>query len=463
MKRFWLVLLSLGLVLAFSASAMAVDVKFSGSFYAAGMYLDKTSLGKTDIPYGADASYKADVSTAFYYQRLRLKTEFIVSPGLKLVTRFDAMERAWGAARATANRGSSLASGDIASSGTSTENENIAFDLAYISYTSPIGMFNVGYQDDGAWGTQFGDSTAPLGKISWYGQFGPVTTIAYLGKFKDGSYTALNSATATATDRDIDMYVLAALYNFKGGSAGLLGKYIRSAATRGYNFTQNVYALVPYAIAQIGPVKVQAELTYAFGDYMKTESGVGNSTLSNWDAWVDATADFGMFYVGGSLAYISGDDPTTTDKKEGGVLTGGIDWNPCLIMFNFDRYYWAGKMTGYSGTQNPNANDNPFLATNDGGMTNAWFGSGRVGVRPIAPLDIMASLSYAQADQKPIGVLNNAYGWEIDVTGTYKLTNNLSYMLGVGYLFTGDYYKGTDAGASVNNDYILINKLTLTF
>ena len=44
MKRFWLVLLSLGLVLAFSASAMAVDVKFSGSFYAAGMYLDKTYI-----------------------------------------------------------------------------------------------------------------------------------------------------------------------------------------------------------------------------------------------------------------------------------------------------------------------------------------------------------------------------------------------------------------------------------
>lgn len=35
MKRFWLVLLSLGLVMAFSASAFAVDVKFSGSYFAA--------------------------------------------------------------------------------------------------------------------------------------------------------------------------------------------------------------------------------------------------------------------------------------------------------------------------------------------------------------------------------------------------------------------------------------------
>ena len=44
MKRFWLVLLSLGLIAAFSTTVFAVDVKFSGEYYAAGMYLDRTSL-----------------------------------------------------------------------------------------------------------------------------------------------------------------------------------------------------------------------------------------------------------------------------------------------------------------------------------------------------------------------------------------------------------------------------------
>ena len=44
MKRFWLILLSLGLMMAFSASAFAVDVKVSGEFYVAGMYLNKTNL-----------------------------------------------------------------------------------------------------------------------------------------------------------------------------------------------------------------------------------------------------------------------------------------------------------------------------------------------------------------------------------------------------------------------------------
>jgi hypothetical protein len=43
MKRFWLGLLSQGLVIAFSASALAVDVKFNGEMHVAVMYLDKTS------------------------------------------------------------------------------------------------------------------------------------------------------------------------------------------------------------------------------------------------------------------------------------------------------------------------------------------------------------------------------------------------------------------------------------
>jgi hypothetical protein len=76
----------------------------------------------------------------------------------------------------------------------------------------------------------------------------------------------------------------------------------------------------------------------------------------------------------------------------------------------------------------------------------------------------MLSVSYATADKKPAGFTNSTYGTEVDLTGTYKITNNLSYMLGVGYLFTGDYFKGKDTGSNkVVDDYILMNKLTLTF
>jgi hypothetical protein len=120
-------------------------------------------------------------------------------------------------------------------------------------------------------------------------------------------------------------------------------------------------------------------------------------------------------------------------------------------LFNNDLTYWAGGASGY----NSSALGGP--------MYNAWFGQGRVGVKPIPQLDAMLSVSYATADKKPKDFVGGTYGWEIDVTGTYKITNNLSYMLGVGYLFTGDYYKGTGVNNKVTDDYMLINKLTLSF
>lgn len=464
MKRFWLVLLSLGLIVAFSTSAMAVDVKFSGEYYAAGMYLDKTTLNKSDV-----AGQNKNLSTAFYYQRMRLNTTFIVHPGLFLITRADIMERAWGAARTAPGVAS-----DLLSAGTAAENENIAFDLAYLQYISPIGIIRVGYQDDGAWGTVFADSTSPVAKAQWIGVFGPVQAIAYLGKFKENNTTFKNPAP-TAADTDIDLYCAAINYVGKQVQAGLLFKHYRSANLKQTGvppfvqpFMQAMTVGVPYVKAKFGPVALQAEVLYGWGDYFKGEQAglIPDSRLDNWAGWIDATADFGMFYAGGSVAYVAGDDPGTADKKEGGFITGGADWNPCLILFNFDRYKWAGSMLGYNATRNPNANDNPFLATSDAGMTNAWFFSLRAGVRPVEKLDIMVTGAYANADKKPAGVINNAYGYEVDVTATYKITNNLSYMIGGGYLFTGDYFKGANTnptGTELQNNYLLINKLTLTF
>lgn len=122
MKKLLITSLVLGLLTITGTAALTADLKFSGEFSAAGVYWDKTSLTKDSSP-----------STAFYYQRLRVRTDFAVSPGLTLVTRFDALERAWGTTRSGA--GTTLA---VDSAGTAAENENIAFDWAYIDYQTPL-------------------------------------------------------------------------------------------------------------------------------------------------------------------------------------------------------------------------------------------------------------------------------------------------------------------------------------
>jgi hypothetical protein len=519
-------MLSLGLVLAFSAQAFAVDVQFSGSFYVAGMYQDKVSAGKNDVtvfsPYGQPSApyyinlqrqvsltplpgyylnslvglpdgqittYKNN-STAFYYQRLRVQTDFIVSPGLKLVTRFDALERIWGGARGEAY-GTTYSNGvndwgglnDGQSAATRTESQNIAFDIAYVSYTSPIGLFTVGYKPGNGWGTVFGNGaingpTSP--GIGYVVPVGPVYIAAGISKGNDASSSAVNPNTVS--DADNDTYSLAAIWVVnKDISMGLSGAYQRTSMARAaleqdpyilpVQFFADAYFVSPYIKAKFGPIFVEGEVNYLWGvvnwegnrplpSYLREGH---KSDIRNISAYLNAGADFGMVYGGGTVAYVSGDDPKNDKDVEGAFLDGGLDYNPCLIMFNSERSYWAGRIPGYGYTNSGMILGSSGPKPMGGPMNNALFGQGKIGVRPIPALDINASLAYATVSVKPTGALNADYGWEADLTSTYKITNNLSYMLGVGYWFVGNYYKGTSNANEVSNNYILINKLTLTF
>jgi hypothetical protein len=483
MKRFWLILLSLGLVMAFSVSAFAVDVKVSGEYFVGGLYVDRVDLLKEN----SYDSNQPNLSTAFFYQRLRVGTDFIVSPCLKLVTSFDAMERIWGGARSNTWQVNQADETNF-SAGTRAESENIVFNQIYLEYTSPIGLFKVGYLPDYVFGTDFADQGNMLydGQIQYFIQSGPFTGFAGYSKRVDNSWSSVsynswnfvNNLNATRTDRDYDSYRVAGIYNFKGnnvkGEAGLLFLWDRDATNRGsYSgpYLTNVYALDPFVKAKIGPVALQAEALYYFGDARKWEGTIygspfdnttvgGNITINALSVYVDANVNLGPAYVGGTFAYLSGDKPDpnningTGSTLEGGINTGGANFNPCLILFNTETMgYWAGPV----GTDAAGALDTQ--------MNNAWFFQGRVGVKPTPQWDVMLSLAYATADQKPTG-FNGTYGTEVDLTATYKITNNLSYMLGGGYLFTGDYFKGAPPEGSNNqvcDDFILINKLTLSF
>ena len=469
-------MLSLGLVMAFGASAFAVDVKVSAEFYVAGMYLNKISLddnNKVNVGTSASPTYVlANPSTAFFYQRLRVGTDFIVSPGLKLITRFDALERIWGGPRSAPLVGgtdSNLNINDfLQSAGSRAENENIAFDYAYIDYQTPVGEFKVGYMEYGATGTVFGDTTYPAGRIRYYSNLigGAVNINADISKIKDFSNSAVYSTTVT--DSDDNVYGLEGIYNWQDGRAGMKICYYRFADHRppSNNYSKDYFVFDPYAFAQIGPVALQAEFLYATGKYKDYDNpSLGNSVRIDQTAgFIDATATFAPVYAGGTIAFVSGDDPNTNDVMEGGNLNGGTNWNPCLIMFNYyDLTNWVGLIGGYD-TSVVNKTlpvyGNGYIS---GPLYNAWFGQGRFGVKPIPDLDVMLSASYAQADKKPLGFTGRTYGTEVDLTGTYKITNNLSYMLGFGYLFTGDYFKGKNGNNKVDDDYILMNKLTLSF
>ena len=450
MKKFLVVLFALGLIAAFSQPAAAVDVKFSGSYFVQGFYDDNHSLGDED----------ESSSSAFYAQRLRLKTIFQVTEGLRLTTRCDIMEKVWGADR-YGLAGESFGYGPETDEATfkKDDEENIDFDRVYVSFDVPIGTFHVGYMWADGWGTVFGNNYVTKAGIKFVNTTGPWTTILHAKKYSEGDIGD------DETDNDADEYDAAVVYTWGAGNAGLLYRYINDNRSENSDFEDRwvmtpardydirAHVLSPYVKATIGPVYVEAQLYYMFGDdALEYESGVaGNDEDADaLSAYIMANVDLGQFYVGGQFAYVQGDEPGDGDYEAG---YSGNCWDPCLIFGSF----WLNKWQGASGT------DNGADYGVGGSVENALLYQIFAGVKPIEKLNVRVSATYIEPDEEVNGN-DDEYGTEFDITATYKIYDNLSYMVGFGYLCAGDYFEGPDAARGDTDDnYLVVNKLTLTF
>ena len=175
-----------------------------------------------------------------------------------------------------------------------------------------------------------------------------------------------------------------------------------------------------------------------------------------------------------------GDDPETLDKKEGGfrqVLDLDRSFNPCLILFNEDYMEWMSP-TGNLGAAQQGTMLGAIKPGGNGAVStyvqNVWFYQLYGDYKVTPKLNFGASYTYAYAYTKPTDnglstayggktFLSGNYGSEADVTMKYKIYDNLEYMIGAAYFWTGDYFKGTDPNAKLSNTYLLTHKLTLTF
>lgn len=506
MKKFWVILLSLGLIMAFAMPAAAVDVRFSGSFYVMGDYVDNPSaLDKGEAAGAASwANNSRRGPDSWYGTRLRMTTEFQVVEGLKLVTRFDALnkrdgDQAWAGFGDSQSRPQTPAGTGAANA---KARENIEFERAYIDFNVPFGKFQVGYMEFSMWGTPFLNTPRTAPGIRYFFAQGPLQVVAAIEKRAE--YTGLNANNiGIANDSDSDVYDLGMVFKFAPGQAGLMWQYARSAQNKwqqGNGYLTQLNAFLPYAQLTFGPFYIEAEGVYGVGTLRSFEtttrvatptgsaafdgSNAKDVSLSAWGAYVNGKFDFKPFYVGAQGVYLGGDDNDSADKVTGslaGMLTANYGFNRSLILWNSDYGDNLGTMQGNIPTSGgKNLRTGGSYGVNQF-MDNVWFGQIYVGVKPMPKLDLKASFSMARADKKPrsdVGAIGSAgyysgaavkefvssdYGNELDVTASYKIYDNLTYMIGGGYLWTGDYFKGYDSGAVVRNNYLLTHRLTLNF
>jgi hypothetical protein len=522
MKKFWVILLSLGLLMAFAMPAAAVDVKFSGHYYAQGWYIDNPSvLDKGETPGAASwANNSRRSASAWYSQQFRLTTEFQVVEGLKLITRIDALEKKWGDQSWAGGTGETQSRAAIAGNGTTVNQnanvktqENLEFERAYLDFNVPFGKFQVGYMQFLTWGTDFLNTPLSAGGIRYFFSQGPIQVVAAIEK--RGEYLGLGGGKAGATaggsgfigqgsDADKDVYDLGITYKMKPGEAGILYQYVNSSQYKTqYNngYKSQLSGLFPYAKLTFGNFFIEGEGVYGFGNLRsyETNGAVSNSSQSSaangslgQDVGVSALGLFlhGKFdikpaYVGLQFVYLSGDDNQNSDKATGGLaqlLQANYGFNRALILWNADYGDNMGNIAGNIPSASAGgANIRTGTSQVSQFMDNVWFYQAYVGVRPMPKLDVKLAFSIASADKKPkndVGAVGSAgyytgatvkefvssdYGKELDLTASYKIYDNLTYMIGAGYLWTGDYFKGYDSGVTVSNNYLLSHRLTLNF
>ena len=516
MKKFWVVLLSLGLIVAFAMPAAAVDVKFSGTYYAQGFYVDNASaLDKNEAAGNASwTNNKYRGANAWYGQQFRLTTEFQVVEGLKLVTRFDAMEKRWGDqawAGGTGETQSRTQTPAGTGAATAKAQENIEWERAYLDFNVPFGKFQVGYMQYLTWGTPFFNTPLTAGGIRYFFSQGPVQVVAAVEKRAE--MVGLNANNiGIGNDADRDVYDLGITYKFSPGQIGLMYQYIRSAQNKtqqGNGYLTQINAFLPYTQLTFGNFWLEAEAIYGVGTLRSYESTTAlptvggaaangsnaqNVSLNAWGAYINAKYSFKPAYVGAQFVYIGGDDNSNPDKVTGSVaqmVQANYGFNRSLILWNSDYGDNLGTMYG----NNANAPASAASAADKANyanrrtagygvnqfMDNVWFYQIYAGFKPMPKMDIKASFSIATADKAPksdVGATGSAgyytgaavkeygstkYGNEFDITAEYKIYDNLTYMIGAGYLWVGDYFKGYDNTAVVRDNYLLTHKLSLNF
>jgi len=438
MKKLLVVFFALSLVLAFTMPAMATDVEVSGSYYVRGWYDANSSLNEESTP------------NALYQQRFRISAIFKVARGLKLTTRMDAMEITWGEAPTGGNH----------ANGYTNEATSWSVEMTKLDFATKFGLISAGIWDTNTWGLDFGNNSYTVGAINLMAPVGKFLLVAKIEKAIEKDAKIINGDKYD--DNDQDNYIAAVVYRTPSLTAGLLYKYIRNAANRDLSPTLGfpsgmlvtIDVLSPYFKWKAGDLYAEGQLYWLKGDYTKEDGAfypAGDTEVEGLDWYVMAKYKIAAFTVGGLVAYAQGDDPNTTKTNEGG-LSAGWDWNPCLILWNDDFNYKAGGALGHVAG-----------STTNGEMSNAWIYQVFAEATPMDKLSVKTSYSYAKADEKPTGFVDTDYGTELDISANYKIYDNLDYMVGFGYFWAGDYYKGTGAAEKIDDTYLLVNKLTLSF
>lgn len=427
MKKFSIIAVAICAAFIMAAPAMAIDADFSGYY---------TVRGFCDTNYGLQST---DASNSYMDMELELNTVFKVSDNLSLTTRIMGLsDKKWGDSDDPAD-------GDIA--------DDLDIDHIYMTIKTGFGKFDIGRMASGVFGTSFVDSEYEADKIKYTKVIDNLTLVAFFQKdVEKDADTGI-----TVSDEDKDVYGLAGKYKTEDIAAGLLYYFANDKTTA--TQTGRFHILDPYFTAKFGPLALQGELLYIFGetDY----DAVATADLDKKElAWnLEATYDLGMASVQAGYAFFSGDvDPTADDDKAFGGWNGDRLWEKLFILTTDENPY-LGEELGVSALGAGNGGN---IAQEEYTTCGANIYYAGASITPMENLDLGLVIGYAEAD-KVDALVEDDLGIEYDLTLNWKIYDNLTYSAIAAFLDAGDIWQGGDTTVDVKNTYALFHELKLTF
>lgn len=519
-------LIALGAALMIAVPAMALEVEVSGHYFVETYDHSNENLSKDDATndYGSMEFMAMPV--------------FKINDNVTLTTQFTALEsHVWGTE--TQAEVSTFTWPILQGGSTEVDNgSNFDWKAAYMTIKTPIGGFIVGRYIDTPWGLGLGDSTASHGSNDQHKD--RIMWVIPVGDFISGAVYQRNEENDIGTDisdQDFTKTYVFSAYKQENWSAGLLfanythKNYLSSknlayaATTAGYASVNALYdidvapgvnsqlftgpvagtgswagdsdayyqtrgeltlwVLDPYFKGQFGPLGIEAELLYGWGDVDQNGAGTDDIDAEGMGCFLDLSWDFGVVKLWGGTTYVQGDsdylDDTASpmgyfepsiDHERGFLLTSDTSGLESSLGGTVTSSPWNGL-----GFNMGNSSGGPGSVTGTAGYQSFYVGADW---KILENLTLSGLFVTMKADDppytNPLGLLDSTtfqpipnvqwddeVGNEYDVTLTWGIMDNLTFNGTFAFLDAGDFWKQGDPEKEIEDNTTFYGCLTVEF
>jgi hypothetical protein len=427
MKRIFAVVLT---ILFAAGSAYAVDIETNGKFYVRGSYVSNND--------GLQGGSSDAVSYGYYDSELDMNVDLIVSEATKIKLNFEAHDQDWmsGQTDGAAYSGTVTQNDDDSYSFDGADlDDNIEIKRLFSTHTFSTGTtLDLGLMTGYAFGTDFGDNANGAWRVKVVQPIA-MGVVGFIAQ-KDAEVGKAQSTTEDAEKDDADTYYLFGDFNVADHKIMPLLIYSNNSFTVQDQDADGTKTMAIDLAAQgaLGPLGYEAEVVYKniSTDVENTED------YSLYGVYANLWTEMGSTTVGGMLAYGSYD-------KDAGVGYGfGEDFTPTMFGADF-------ATIGASDMDLSEYNAVTLIQLyGDFAMSEA--------------LSLFANGTYWMSNSED-NAWEDATGYEIDLGGAYKITENVTYDILAAYGQIEQDSGAADYGANDDTDafYRLFHRFTINF